>query len=78
MSNTAWVILKDGTIILIMSGSRYPAARSDTSGTIKKDSMYQYLSKISGNLNQSIYRMYQYLGKLYGNILTKLRMADII
>ena len=45
---------------------------------LTEESIYHYLSKLSGNPNQSIKRMYQQLGKLHGNLLTNLRIINKI
>ena len=78
MTNTVWVNCKDGTKILVLSGSRCLVAGSDPSGVTKQDRMYQYLIKIPGNLNHRIWRMYQQLRKLPGNLQTKLRTFNVI
>ena len=64
--------------MLVVSGSRRLVARSAPSGVTKQERMYQYLSKIPGNLNQRIWRMYQQLRKLPGNLQIKLIISNVI
>ena len=78
MTNTAWVICKDSTTIIFVSGSRFLVASSAPSGVAKHERIYQYLSKIPGNINQRICRMYHQIRKIPGNLHTKLRIANII
>ena len=78
VSNTALVIRKDSTTLIVLSGIRYYEDSSYASGTSNQDSIYQQQNKISGNLNQRIWRMYQQLGKLNGILLLRLRIYNVI
>ena len=50
MTNNAWVIFKDFTTILVVSGSTCPVVRSDPNGATKQYRINQLISNLPDNL----------------------------